>query len=368
MSAYREHVTALFEDQGFNVETHAGTATTDPHLTASQDGTVLHIHCLPSDSHTREQLHRYIRQLNPPEEGETILFTDHDLDNRQEYGIKDIADSKNIRISHFDPDKDEDPDLPPNMPSSYEIIGDIAIVNFDPDIENREEIADAIKRQNSNIKTVLAKTGELQGEYRVGEYETVLGTETETVHTEHGCRFRLDPTHVYFSERFGHERERVMEQIQEGEIVHVWFAGVGPFAILFARKTGAEIVHSIEKNPKACDYMEQNIELNKVASTVKAHCGDVRDIAPDLPAPDRIVMPLPGSAQDFLPLALNRITDSGTIHYYRFTSKDELWETPRDEINTAAEETGRQYTIRQKEQCGHYAPYVYRVCVDIDVP
>jgi tRNA G37 N-methylase Trm5 len=61
-------------------------------------------------------------------------------------------------------------------------------------------------------------------------------------------------------------------------------------------------------------------------------------------------MPLPGSAQDFLPLALNRITDSGTIHYYRFTSKDELWETPLTEIDTAAEETGRHYNIREKVQ------------------
>ena len=54
----------------------------------------------------------------------------------------------------------------------------------------------------------------------------------------------------------------------------------------------------------------------------------------------------------------------GVIHYYRFAAEEERWEMLEDEIEEVAKEKGRDFEIIGREVCGHYAPYVHRVCVD----
>jgi tRNA G37 N-methylase Trm5 len=113
--------------------------------------------------------------------------------------------------------------------------------------------------------------------------------------------------------------------------------------------------------------MEDNIELNGVGDRVTAHCGDVSEIAPDLEAPDRIIMPLPGHADEFIDLAVETIAPGGTIQYYRFSDEDDLWTAPIQELEDAAERAGREITVIEQEICGHHSPYTYRVCVDARV-
>lgn len=350
---YRRRVRELFEDQGF-------TVTDDgDHLTAQDNEQELALLPLPdADPATVEE---HLDSID--DRDHAIAFTTSiPEDEKERIEVKTGAD-----ISVFDPYSDEqDIDTPDNMPSSYEIIGDIAIINLDEIPDNSDEIVDALLEQNPNVGTVLAKTGKLEGEFRVGDYTLLHGEETETVHREHGCRYRVDPTKVYFSERLGHERERVAGKVEDGEHVAVWFAGVGPYAILMAAEHDVT-VDAIEKNPRGCSYMEDNIELNGVGGRVTAHCGDVSEIAPDLKAPDRIIMPLPGHADRFIDLAVETIAPGGTIHYYRFSDEDDLWNDPLQELEDAAERAGREITVLEKEICGHHSPYTYRVCVDVRV-
>ncbi|MDY6789118.1 MAG: class I SAM-dependent methyltransferase family protein, partial [Candidatus Nanohaloarchaea archaeon] len=154
------------------------------------------------------------------------------------------------------------------------------------------------------------------------------------------------------------------------EIIHVWFAGVGPYAVLFADSKNPERVHAVEKNPKACKYMEDNIEINGVEETVVPHCGDVGKIVPELEKADRIVMPLPKSADQFLELAFERSKKGAVIHYYRFAEKEEnnvKWSGVVEEVEEKAEKAGREFEIVDKTVCGHYAPYMDRVCIDVKV-
>ena len=251
------------------------------------------------------------------------------------------------------------------MPSSYEILGDVAVLTLEDDqFENKLDIAEYLVHQNPNVNTVLNKVESLSGEFRVGGYEKILGDSTETVHREHGARLKLDPTKVFFSERLSHERQRVVEKVEDGETVQVWFAGVGPYPVIAALKKDPEKVYAIEKNPDACEYLKENIKLNKVEDTVEAFCGDVREIAPELEKADRIIMPLPKGARDFLGLAFDCLKKGGVIHYYRFAAEEERWEMLEDEIEEVAKEKGRYFEIIGREVCGHYAPYVHRVCVD----
>ncbi|MDY6770587.1 MAG: class I SAM-dependent methyltransferase family protein [Candidatus Nanohaloarchaea archaeon] len=352
---YRERVKELFEQQGFTV-TAEGAG-----LRADHDGTTIRL--LPLVDATIDEIEERIAD---DRDTRTIVFTDLDVDEDEKKALEERC-GDNVELSLFDPYQEQEaPDVPDNMPSSYEIIGDVAVLNLDTMPDNRDEIADAVIRQNPNVETVLAKTGSLSGEFRVGDYVPLRGDRTETVHREHGCRYRVDPTKVYFSERLGHERKRVADQVRDGEHVQVWFAGAGPYAVLFARKHDVT-VDAIEKNPVGCDYLEQNIELNSVEDQVTAHCGDVREVVPDLDAPDRIVMPLPGSADEFLDLAFDVAPEGCTVHYYRFSEEEDRWEQPISEIRDTAERAGATVSIDRKEVCGHYAPYVDRVCVDFTV-
>ncbi|MDY6788985.1 MAG: hypothetical protein SVV03_03395, partial [Candidatus Nanohaloarchaea archaeon] len=230
---YVEEVEDLFREQGFRTEKHSENGGNPTEITAERGGTSLRIAVATRD---RKQIRDTGEDLmsREVEEDRSIIFTNLELTSGEKKEIEGELDEKGIGISFFYPEKeDSEVEKPDNMPSSYEIIGDIAILSLEGgQIENSEEIARAVQQQNPNVKTVLNKEEQLSGEYRVGGYQKILGNGTETVHTEHGCRYRLDPTEVYFSARLGHERDRLARQIAGKEIIHVWFAGVGPYAVL----------------------------------------------------------------------------------------------------------------------------------------
>ncbi len=256
-----------------------------------------------------------------------------------------------------------------HLVTSYDIVGDIAIIKVPEELEAKKDvIGEAVLEQHTNVNTVLRKTGERSGEYRVAEYELLRGDATDTIHKEHGCRFALDPTAVYFSERLGHERERVVEQAAEGETVVDMFAGVGPFTVQLARNAGVEMVYAFEVNPAAVDYLEQNVELNNVEDRVEVFGGDVRDNLPELGVQaDRVVMNLPESSDEFVDLALDHVNEGGVIHFYRFVPKDELWDEAEMHVEQLFAEHGATVEIEESVVCGHYNPAVERVCFDVRV-
>ncbi len=243
---------------------------------------------------------------------------------------------------------------------SFEMIGAVAVIN---DLAGRDE-AEAVEGilANSNAETVLLKTGRLSGEYRVGSYKLLHGENTETIHKEHGNRIKVDPTKAYYSERFSTERKRVADNVEQGENVLVMFAGVGPFAFLCAEKAGKVV--AVEKNPEACKYLKENIKLNKMQEIVEAFCGDVRDVVPDLESFDRVIMPLPEKAVDFLDLAVESCKPGGIIHLYGFAESfddfEEILDSEMKEISTG-------YEIVDKAVCGDKSPSESRMCLDVRI-
>lgn len=257
-----------------------------------------------------------------------------------------------------------------HLHTSFDIVGDVAIIKIPDELEDKKTaIADAVLEQHKNVNTVIRKIGERSGEFRNADYELLTGGPTETIHKEHGARFKLDPANVYFSERLGHERQRVVEQIEPGEIVIDMFAGVGPFAILAARNADAGKVYAFEKNPDGAAYLKENVRLNKVEEVVEAFAGDVREELPqhvDEKA-DRIIMNLPESAEKFVDTAVEYIREGGVIHYYAFVPKDDLWEDAETDVIRLFQEHGAAVDVADHEVCGHYNPAVERVCFDVHV-
>ena len=330
-----ERVRRIFEQQGFNVEKHGET------FSANREGEELELRVFSSEKYS---------------EGDVLQSSKEDQKVFVDRGLEEVQ--RELKASVIRDKKEEkEHDLP-----SYELIGDIAVINELTVAE--EESVDGILSHHPSLKTILVKEAPLSGEYRVGGYRKIYGKETETVHTEFGCDFKVDPTEVYFSERFSTERKRVIEQIEEGEKVLVMFAGVGPFAVMAAKHSPAEKVAAIEKNPIGARYLEENIELNNVGEKIEAFQGDVREVLPLEEKFDRIVMPLPGKADEFLELAIQNLEESGVIQYYRFL-EDENWEELEEEIREVSEKLSMEYEILEKVKCGERGPSMERVCIDI---
>ncbi|MBS7288064.1 MAG: class I SAM-dependent methyltransferase family protein [Candidatus Freyarchaeota archaeon] len=208
------------------------------------------------------------------------------------------------------------------IPRSFDIVGDIAILELNPEVWGfRDVIGEAILKVNRHVKAVFAKGGRVDGIYRVRRLVHVAGEKrTLTFHRENGCIFKVDVASAYFSPRLSGERVRVANQVKPGETVVDLFAGVGPFAILIAKRRGG-IVHAIDINPYAFQLLEENIKLNKVSSLVHPYLGDCREVVNThlRRLADHVIMNLPSLAYEFIDVACLALRESGgIIHYYQF--------------------------------------------------
>ncbi|MEM3383760.1 MAG: class I SAM-dependent methyltransferase family protein [Nitrososphaerales archaeon] len=231
---------------------------------------------------------------------------------------------------------------------SFDLIGDIAVIKI-PDslLDKKFIIAKAIMDNIKTVKTVLRQVTPVSGDYRTRELEHILGErKTLTLYKEYGCIFKVDLAKVYFSPRLSTERIRIAKIVKSGEVVANMFAGIGSFSILIAKYQPNSIVYSIDINPNAYDLMLENIKLNKVYDRVIPFLGDAKAIIENSLKGfcDRVLMPLPEKAIDYIDAALLALKSKGVIHYYTHVhaSKDE------DPIEKAASEIDKKLKLNYK--------------------
>lgn len=259
-------------------------------------------------------------------------------------------------------------EAPGRIFSSYDIVGDIAILEIPESLRAKErEVAEALLKADKRIKAVLGKEGGMEGEYRVRKFRFLAGERrTETTHVEHGVRMRLDLAKMYFSPRLSHERGRVASKARAGETVLVMFAGAGPFALVIAKKQPEAKVYGIELNPDAVRYFRENIRLNGMEGRVEAIHGDVRKVVPErfVGMADRVLMPLPKSAEDFLDVALLAAKKGGTIHFYAFVNRAGGKEAAERKALEAGRKAGRKMEILESREVRPFSPSTVQVVVD----
>jgi tRNA (guanine37-N1)-methyltransferase len=207
--------------------------------------------------------------------------------------------------------------------SSFDVVGDIAIFRLPcASSANAQSIAKAIMSVHRNVKTVLLQTSPVAGDFRLRRLTYVAGeNKTTTVHREFGCLFAVDVAKCYFSPRLSYERTRIAKLVEKGEILVNMFAGVGCFSIITAKHSVAAKVFSIDVNPAAITFMKENIRFNRVCDRVKPLLGDSKDIINRRlqHVADRVLMPLPEKALEYLPCAVSALKKTGGwIHYYGF--------------------------------------------------
>ena len=257
--------------------------------------------------------------------------------------------------------------------NSFDIVGDIAIVKHN-NLQNAEVVAEQIMTVNRNIKTVLTPIGRITGDFRVRPLKLLAGeNKTSTSHRESGCIFRVDVEKCYFSPRLSHEHKRIAGLVQAGEVVVNMFAGVGCFSIVIAKTQSQTKTYSIDVNPTAVQYMEENVKINQVSDSVFPILGDAKEVIQTRlqGVADRVLMPLPEKALEYLPYALLALKKKGGwIHYYDFQhapGKEDPVEKTKVKVSQKLDQMGAGYVFANSRVMRPTGPNWYQTVVDIQV-
>lgn len=257
--------------------------------------------------------------------------------------------------------------------TSHDIIGTIAILEIPKNLEPKEElIAETLLKINKKLRTVLRKSESHSGIFRTQKMEYLAGINTkETMYMENSIKIKLDVEKVYFSIRLSNERKRISKLVRSGEDILVMFSGCAPYPLVLSKKTTAKHILGIEINPDGHNYGLENIKLNKIKN-VDLICGDVKDVVPKLLIEnpslkfDRIIMPLPKTADEFLDEALS-VSKTGTVvHFYDFLPDGEF-EDALLKIDAACKKRILNHKILDIVRCGQHSPKFFRICVDFEI-
>ena len=257
------------------------------------------------------------------------------------------------------------------IPHSFDTIGDIAVVELDSSLEEQEKlIGEAIMTVNSRIKTVYAKEGGVEGVHRIRPLRHIAGKpQTTTIHKEYGLRLAVDVTKTYFSPRLSTEHDRIANLVQPDEVVLDMFTGVGPFALLIAKRQRAK-VYAIDVNEDAIRCLQKSLNLNQLHGEVVTLAGDARSLIEHSlqGEANRVIMNLPHSAIEFIDSAVQALKPTGgVIHFYSITSDTQSLETLTKTVVTRIAQCNRSAEVIFTRTVRPAAPHEFQVVIDLQV-
>ncbi|AHF98339.1 methyltransferase [Halostagnicola larsenii XH-48] len=267
------------------------------------------------------------------------------------------------------------------VPGSWAVVGSVILVTVPENCPDETALAEELLEIHGEADSVLADEGisndGAAGTYREPRTRLLAGhRDTETVHTEDGTRYGLDPTEVMFSPGNQAERVRMGDVVSPDECVFDMFAGIGYFTLPMAR-AGARVT-ATELNPTAFRYLLENAMLNDVQRDLEAYMTDCRELAADLEV-DRVVMGYYGvsesgaadeetarsdEAHEFLPAALEAVVPGGTVHYHEATPESLLWDRPVRRLEAAVDDAGRTLEDLECRRVKSHSAGVEHVVVD----
>jgi tRNA (guanine37-N1)-methyltransferase len=255
-------------------------------------------------------------------------------------------------------------DLLPLLPTSFDVIGDVALIKLPEElIAYGKNVGEAMLKATPSVRIVAQDKG-VQGIERIRDLEVLAGQGgLVTVHREQGLRFEVDVSRCYFSPRLSTERTRVATLVRDGERVLDMFAGVGPFSVQIAKTRKIEKIIAIDINPTAIEYLKKNILLNKVEN-IEPVCADAKDFIKTVDPVDRVIMNLPHTGFEYLSDAIMACAEDATIHFYEIT--DEV-ETRSKDIEALAILLGRTAKVVGTREVRTYSPTESQWAFDIKV-
>ena len=257
-----------------------------------------------------------------------------------------------------------------SIPHSFDVIGDIAVIEIPPVLNAYKDIIGySVLKIHKNIKSVHAKASAISGVYRVRDLICIAGeNRTKTVCSEYGCRYHVDLAKAYFSPRLSQEHHRVAALVRAGEVVADLFAGVGPFAVSIGKLCSQVQVYAVDINPDAVELLKINVKVNRVENQVYPLLGDARELANGklCGVADRVIMNLPETAIDFVDAACQTLKPSGGVmHFYGFIRKPDTVDDLKTRLTCIVEQYGRKITAFHCVRCvRETAPYEQQIVLD----
>lgn len=252
------------------------------------------------------------------------------------------------------------------IPAGFDKIGHVAIISLPKKLLDRQsEIAEQLLKIKG-VRTVALREGPIYGRFRRPRIKVIAGeVETETIHREHACTFKLDVAQVMFSVGNLFERGRLIKLVRPEETIVDMFAGVGQFTIPIAKHARPKKIYAIELNPVAFGYLQENIAINRVGDIVEPLFGDCQAVSP-IGIADRVIMGILHVTHKYLPLAILTLKpEGGIIHYHESVPRKIRFERPIARILSAA--SGREVEILKMRVVKKYAPGVDHVVIDARV-
>lgn len=256
-----------------------------------------------------------------------------------------------------------------------DVVGDIAILKVPHELEDHKfQIAQSLLDVAPYLKVVLRQVGPVESQFRTRRLEWLAGEKrTETVHTEFGCRYKVDVSAVYFSPRLSYERKRIADLVSQGECVVNFFAGVGSFSIMIARHARPSRIYSLDLNPIAVRYHSMNNVLNGVHEMIDLICGDANRIVPTslVGCADRVLLPLPELALDCLQTAKGALKNGhGFVHCHIFVEasrREEAGDKTFLKLDSILDQIGAMRENTQVHVVRSVGPCRYQACLDLAV-
>jgi tRNA (guanine37-N1)-methyltransferase len=256
--------------------------------------------------------------------------------------------------------------------SAFDQIGDIVIIKIPDELMPKKKlIADAILANVKTAKAVFAQVSPVRGDFRVRDLEFIAGeNRTVTEYKEHACRFKVDVAKTYFSPRLSTERQRIADMVGDNETIINMFAGVGTYSVVIAKANKTCRVYSIDSNSAASELDGINAKLNKVEDRVVSICGDAAEVIKDRLAgqADRVLMPLPERAKEFVDSAVLALKEKGIVHYFAHIKADSKKASQelglQDAHDAFAKYDHQVLAVRVVREVG---PRIYQIVADVSV-
>ena len=156
--------------------------------------------------------------------------------------------------------------------------------------------------------------------------------------------------------------------VKDGEVVVNMFAGVGSFSLVIARLKRAK-VYSIDLNPYAIKYMKRSLELNRLKGEVIPILGDAREVIEERlkGEADRVLMPLPERANEFLRHAILALKSGGFVHYYRHSFGLDESDAASRVVNEVKALIDRRFEVLGWRRVREVGPRWFEIVLDLAI-
>ncbi|TVP39579.1 class I SAM-dependent methyltransferase [Candidatus Nitrosocosmicus arcticus] len=255
--------------------------------------------------------------------------------------------------------------------SSFDMIGDIAIIKI-PDslLTKKNIIGEVILQSIKNLKSVFLQRSSVSGEYRLRGLEVIAGDEKYvTYYREYGCKFLVNVATSYFSPRLSTERLRISNLVSPGEIVVNMFAGVGTFSVIMAKKHQIK-VYNIDSNLDAYILSIINSKINRLKDRVFSIHGDSQEVLRlnrFKDRIDRVLLPLPERAHEFIDVSINCLKPSGGhLHFFSHIKSDTKSQVvPNSEAYIRNLFSKYNFELKHTQIVRDVAPRIYQTVTDL---